>query len=220
MQPEPTFDSQLVDLHLGRLNASEQVELNLRIAADPTLQQQHETLAGVFKALNSNKADPAPPDLAMRVAARVAAAGRRVRLVRPTDNLTRTVERGTPVILRLGNMREIVAAAAMIVLMVGFAVPSLLHMREHGRRHGVFGKPGRSGDGCSAVRPDVRFKPAVYGLEFAGFLGAEPGPRRGGRAEPAASVSSFAERVYRSSTAVSLPVKRRRTDACGPGGAA
>jgi hypothetical protein len=134
MQPEPTFDGQLVDLHLGRLSASEQVELNLRIAADPTLQQQHETLATVFKALNSHKADPAPADLATRVAARVAASGRRVRLIRPVDDLTRTVERGTPVILRLGNMREIVAAAAMIVLMVGFAVPSLLHMRERGQR--------------------------------------------------------------------------------------
>jgi hypothetical protein len=136
MKAEPTFDGQLVDLQLGRLSASEQIELNLRIAADPALQQQHETLTAAFKALNGYKADPAPPDLARRVAARVAAVGRPVRLVRPADNLTRTVERGTPLILRLGNMREIVAAAAMIVLMIGFAAPSLLHLRERGQRVG------------------------------------------------------------------------------------
>jgi hypothetical protein len=136
MEPESTFDPRLLDLHLGRLSATEQIDLNLQIAADPALQQQHEALAAVFRSLNEYKADPAPPDLATRVVARVAAAGRPVRLVRPADDVTELVERGTPVILRLGNMREIVAAAAMIVLMVGFAVPSLLHMRERGQRIG------------------------------------------------------------------------------------
>lgn len=134
MQPGPTFDEQLLDLHLGRLSASEQVELNLRMAADAGLQQQHQTLTAAFKALHEYKADPARPDLATRVAARVTATRRPVRLIRPADDLTRTVERGAPVIVRLGNLREIVAAAAMIVLMVGVAAPSLLHLRERGQR--------------------------------------------------------------------------------------
>ncbi len=135
MEPEPTFDEQLLDLHLGRLSPSEQVELNLRIATDPALARQNEALAGVFHALNEHKADPAPPDLATRIVARVAAAGAPLHVI-GTRDLRRHVERETPLIFRIGSMREIVAAAAMIVLMIGFAVPSVLHMRERGQRMG------------------------------------------------------------------------------------
>ena len=136
MSSEEVFESQLLDLHLGHLSPDEQVKLSVRIATDPKLGEQHEALTAVFRALDAQPAPSAPSDLAERISARIASAGRPPRLVRPTDELTAAVEESAPIVLRLGNLREIVAAAAMIILMVGFAVPSLLHMRERGQRIG------------------------------------------------------------------------------------
>ena len=134
MSSEEAFESQLLDLHLGRLSQIERAGLLARIAADPKLAEQHEALTDVFRALNTQQHVTAPADLAARISTRVAAAGRPPRIVRPTDDLTQAAEQATGRVLRIGNLREIIAAAAMIVLMVSFGVPGLLHMRERGQR--------------------------------------------------------------------------------------
>jgi hypothetical protein len=135
MSSEDVFDSQLLDLHLGRLSPEQELDLRLRLAADARLAAQHEALATVFRALDTQRAAAAPPWLAARVAARVKAAGRPPRVVRPARDRAALAD-AAPVVLRLGSARDIVAAAAMIMLMVGFAVPSLLHMQGRAQRMG------------------------------------------------------------------------------------
>jgi hypothetical protein len=134
---ESEFDSQLLELHLGRLSERERTMLEQRIQSDPGLQAQHEALTSMFQALNSaREPEPRlPTGLAERISARVAAAGsplRVTRRVRRTAAELAEVEGARAI--RLHSVREIAAVAAMIVLAVGLGVPGLLHMRERGQR--------------------------------------------------------------------------------------
>jgi len=133
---EYEFDPQLLDLHLGHLSDVARAELQQRLDGDSRLSADNEALAGVFHALRSDPDQPIPTDLVSRSVARVRAAGPPRRLVRPPDELTAHVERHNQGIIRLGNLREIVAVAAMIVLAVGVGVPGMLHMRERQQRLG------------------------------------------------------------------------------------
>lgn len=133
---EHDFDVRLLDLHLGHLSLAEQQELRRRIADDPRLAAQNEALTGVFVALRCVPDERAPRDLAARVSARVRQAGAAPRVVRPADRLTAALERRPERVLRLGNLRDVVAVAAMIVLAVGLGMPSLMHMRERQQRLG------------------------------------------------------------------------------------
>ena len=133
---EHGFDARLLDLHLGHLSTSEQAELRRRIADDPGLGAQNEALATVFAALRAVQDEPVPATLLQRVTASVRNAGPAPRVVRPTDELTVATERTNGRIIRLGNVRDLAAVAALIVLAVGVGVPSLMHMRERHDRLG------------------------------------------------------------------------------------
>ena len=131
------FDSQLLDLHLGRLTSAEQAALQERIDGDPDLAAQNEALTIMFQALGSLRRQPGmPAGLTQKIAARVAAAGPRPRVVRPVRRSTLQIaeESNHAGVIRLHTFREIAAVAAIIVLAVGVGVPSMLHMRERGQR--------------------------------------------------------------------------------------
>jgi hypothetical protein len=131
------FDPKLLDLHLGRLSEDERSALEERIGHDAALASQHEALATMFRALHSaREEEPAlPAGLIERISARVAAAGRPPRVVRPERRgITELVELNDAGVIRMRSFREIAAVAAMIVLAVGLGVPSMLHMRERGQR--------------------------------------------------------------------------------------
>ncbi|MCK4342574.1 MAG: hypothetical protein KAY37_12720 [Phycisphaerae bacterium] len=133
---EHDFDPRLLDLHLGHLATAEQAELRRLIADDPALAAQDEALTAVFRALASAQEERVPDGLTARVTARVRSAGPPPRVVRPTDDLTETVEGTRERVIRLGNLRDIVAVAALIVLAIGVGVPGLMHMRERNLRMG------------------------------------------------------------------------------------
>jgi hypothetical protein len=130
------FDPRLLDLHLGHLSAAEQADLQRQIAADPALTAQDEALTAVFRALDSAAERRAPADLAARSRARVLQAGPPPRVIRRSDALTEAVERGSERVIRLGNLRDIIAVAALIVFAIGIGVPGMLHMRERQQRMG------------------------------------------------------------------------------------
>jgi hypothetical protein len=157
--PDNSFEPELLDLHLGRLSAAEANACRARIAADPGLAEQNEALAAVFQALDRWRAAPVPADLTTRIRARVAVAEQRPRLVRTTDDLTQAAEQSVGRVIRLGSLREIVAVAAMIVLMVGLGVPGALHMRDRSQRMG-----------CSANLAMVGRGLQQYASSFSGGL--------------------------------------------------
>jgi len=130
------FLPQLLDLHLGHLTPAEHQACQARLVADPQLAQQDRALRTLFAALGSWTREPAPTGLPARVLARVANVGAPPRLIRASAELTDAAEATEGRIIRLGNLRDIVAVAAMIVLMVGVGVPSLLNMRDRNLRMG------------------------------------------------------------------------------------
>jgi hypothetical protein len=135
--PDYDFDTRLLDLHLGHLSESEQIQLRQEIAGDPALTTQDEALGMVFRALTAATEARMPTDLVVRTTARVRAAGRPPRVARPANALTTTAERDRNRVIRLGgNLRDIVAVAAMIVLAVGLGVPGMLHLRDRQQRLG------------------------------------------------------------------------------------
>ncbi|MBK9120103.1 MAG: DUF1559 domain-containing protein [Phycisphaerales bacterium] len=134
--PTPEFDVQLLDLHLGHLSETEQAALQARLLSEPRLAEQHSALTAVFDALQRSAEVPMPRDLVARTTTRVRQAGPVPRIVRPADALTAAVERRSERVIRLGNLRDIVAVAAMIVLAVGVGVPTMLHMRDRAQRVG------------------------------------------------------------------------------------
>lgn len=134
---EHDFERELLDLHLGHLLPAERAALHERLAREPALAAQHAALASVMTALNLVSEAAPPVGLTERIAARVAQAGAPPRVVRPQDGLTKAVEKTNgPTVLRLGNLRDLIAVAAMIVLAIGIGAPSLMHMRERGQRLG------------------------------------------------------------------------------------
>lgn len=134
--PTSEFDPRLLDLHLGHLSEAEQAELRGRIDADPRLKAEHEALQSVFSALGLLRDQPMPADLPARTMARVRAAGRPPRVVRPADRLTKHVERHSAPLFRLGRLTDVVAVAALVVLAVGLGLPGMLHLRERQQRLG------------------------------------------------------------------------------------
>lgn len=132
--PEDGFNPDLIDLHLGRLAAPQRAALEQQIADDPRLAADHATLTRAFDGLRGWDTPSPRADLQKRINARIAAAGRPPRVIRPRDEWTLAAENDAPVLIRLGSLREIIAAAAIIMLAVSVAVPSLLNMRERTQR--------------------------------------------------------------------------------------
>lgn len=165
---ERQFDTLLLDLHLGHLSAAEQAELRRRIAGDPQLAAQDRALASVFEALRAVPDRQAPLGLCARIVASVRAAGRAPRVVRPRDEITEALERSSQRVIRLGNLRDVVAVAAMLVLAIGLGVPGLLHMRERSDRLGCSNHLRQLGVGVQQYA--LTFGSA---LPFAGWAGSD-----------------------------------------------
>lgn len=144
---EQDFDPRLLDLHLGHLSTDEQAALRREIAARPELQAQDRVLADALAALRALERVPAAQGLTERIAACVRAAGPAPRVVRPRDALTDFVEQRSERVIRIGYFRDVIAAAALIVLAVGVGVPGLMHMRERSQRLGCSHNLAQLGQG-------------------------------------------------------------------------
>lgn len=153
------FDARLVDLHLGRLSDTERNEIHQRLRDEPMLASQHEALTSVFGALNCLRADALPAGFGERLRERMAATSAPLRLVTAAVEPVAPKTRGRSShedpesfrwVLRAGNFRDLVAAAAMIVLVVGMGVPAMLHMRETNHRVGCSANLARLGQGLAA----------------------------------------------------------------------
>lgn len=162
----PQFDEMLLDYHLGRLSASERERLEVRLAGDAELRAAHDRLREIFAGLDTLRTVQAPIGLAERVAAGVRErAAQSPRLAPPveTEDLARHQERTPDFLVRSTNLRDIIAVAAMIVLVVGLGVPSVLSMREAKHRTACSWNLAQIGRG---VQNYIAFN---AGMPFAGW---------------------------------------------------
>lgn len=158
MRDEPQFEPQLLDLHLGRLSDAERDVVLQRVASDPQAARDHEALSGIFAALQSIQSVPAPSaDLGARIAAKISAAPR-LRVV-PRTSASREGEGNLSLVRRVFSIRDVIASAAMVVLIVGVGVPSLMQVRERSQRMACSSQLARLGQGF-----------AMYGSTFGDSL--------------------------------------------------
>ncbi|MBL8878101.1 MAG: hypothetical protein JNG88_03185 [Phycisphaerales bacterium] len=167
------FDARLVDLHLGRLSDSERDQIHQRLSEEPTLAAQNELLASVFGALNCLRSDALPAGFGERLHERIAATSAPFRVVAAASETAATGARSHSNrdnresfrwVLRAGNFRDLIAAAAMIVLVIGMGVPAMLHMRETNHRIGCSANLARLGQGLAAYASTFN-----QSLPFAGW---------------------------------------------------
>jgi len=135
---EPEFDPVLIDLALGRLPVDEAEAVRQQLMHDADLAQQYSVLEQTFTVLNT-AAVPirAPRQLAQRISVGVAAA--RPLSVCHAQQLgaleDEPVENPSgSFVLRLANLRDVIAVAAMLVLAVGLGIPGLLSVRDRSQR--------------------------------------------------------------------------------------
>lgn len=152
---EYEFDARLLDMHLGRLNDAERDEIHQRLSDEPTLASQNDVLTSVFGVLNCLRSDALPAGFAERLNNRIAATNAPLRVVtdgastaRPTTR--RDEQESFRWVLRAGNFRDLIAAAAIIVLAIGLGVPTMLHMRETNHRVGCSANLARMGQGLAS----------------------------------------------------------------------
>ena len=145
------FDPKLIDFQLGNLSPDERAELMQRIAANDELSAQHEELTSVFAALDSvRQLPPMPADLVQRSVASVRQAPQPcVARAHETEQDTEATNVLFPLFARVNSIRDVLAVAATIVLLVGIGVPSILRMRERSQRAACTANLARLGQGLA-----------------------------------------------------------------------
>lgn len=145
------FDSELLDLHLGQLPLERRAALMQRIATDARLAREHEALQSLFSALASARdVGSVPENLVEGVVKRVRAAGRPPRVVRRNAEESPAYSERPGIFVRVRSMRDVLAVAATIVLLVGLGVPSVLRVRERRQRFACSANLAQLGRGLAA----------------------------------------------------------------------
>lgn len=129
MAPENhEFDSELLAAHLGELEPAAAAAVRQRVASDPALAEQDRVLSAALSALRSATVPPTPAGLADRALKRIASAPR----LKPVWSEQQEEYGGF--LLHTRQLRDIIAVAAVVVLAVGLAIPSLVQVRDRNER--------------------------------------------------------------------------------------
>jgi len=129
-KPE-SLESLLLDWHLGRLDATQSVQITEALARSPVLTLQSDRLRALLNLLDADEVVP-PPDLARTVCAGIQERTKVIPM--PEVSAARSAQevavRGPSLALR-----DVIAIAACVTLFVGIAVPGYFKARNVSMRH-------------------------------------------------------------------------------------
>jgi len=141
---------QLLDWHLDRLEGEERSWIEQELNRDAQLRAKHEQLGRVLAPLDAWQA-PAPPQLSDRVLSFVRRAKGDWDTSAPWEPTPQGArERAWPFF----RLREIVAVAACLVLLVGVLIPGMSELRGRSQRAVCAGNLGSIFRGLTAYRAD------------------------------------------------------------------
>ena len=194
------FDA-LLDLHLDRLDDAERDELQQTLHEDPELRAASDRLRRVIQPLDHLSPAPAPEHLADRVMAHIGrAAGRSDTLPFPAAETEPVSHRNATELTsaglapqnmgarRLIPLREVIAVAACIALLVGVFVPGISSLRSGSQRAMCMDNLGSIYRGTTA-----------YQASFGGslpFAGRVPGASWLPAQQPGTPYASNSRHVY------------------------
>ncbi len=119
----------LLDGHLDRLDDSQRVWIQEELRRDETLRAKNERLGRVLEPLNHWEVETTPDDLVDRVLAHVERANHETAML-PVLSFERERAGRSPFF----SIRDLVAVAACILLLVGVLVPGVSEVRSRSRR--------------------------------------------------------------------------------------
>ena len=145
--PQSDF-SDLLAYIAGQLDASAARRVRARLAADPEFQALHDNLSPVAAALELSQPDELtltpPADLAERTLARIAS-------VQTTNALLAQQEANRPRGFRpTFSLRELIAVAAMFLMLAGVLIPSLQRAQQKGDQSLCAAQMGQIGSALQA----------------------------------------------------------------------
>ncbi|MGE3182578.1 MAG: hypothetical protein AB7N71_13180, partial [Phycisphaerae bacterium] len=140
MDDELMYRPELIDLICDKLDPSAAAALRSQVEKDARLAQEYREMQEIAGLLSAWRI-PSDTQLEDRMSAGVAAKVKALRTPRENE-LNRP-----PIILRMGNLRDIIAAAAIVVLVVGLGVPGLLNMKARNQRIGCANNLAMLGQG-------------------------------------------------------------------------
>jgi len=150
-----SIESLLLDWHLGRLEATQRVQIEEALTRSPELALRSQRLRTLLSLLDADEPVP-PPDLAGSVMARIQERTKVIPL--PEVSAARSVHevaaRGPSLALR-----DVIAIAACVALFVGIAVPGYFKAHNVSLRHR-----------CQNHLHQISDAMASYGQAHAGFL--------------------------------------------------
>ncbi len=159
------LDELLFDEQMGLIEPANRDRLQEALSKDPALQAKRDRLADVVAPLDAWTPPPAPPNLAQSVMGRIAAASRTLRLERSPALPPSGSE--ASMMPSLMSVREVLAVAAAIMIIVCVFVPSYYGVRQRSQQATCAANMNAIGQGL-----------ADYGANQNGYLpfaGAQPG---------------------------------------------
>lgn len=167
------IDDSLLDWHLDRLSDDDRAWLERELQKDVELRARSERLGEVLQPLDHWRTKPAQPNFADQVLARI----QRARQVDVAAQPSAIPESGPPRRFSLLSLREVVAVAACILLLVGVFVPGMAELRYRSRRAACAGNLASIFRGTSAYQESFEGSlPFAGGLRNASWL---PGGAKG-----------------------------------------
>jgi type II secretory pathway pseudopilin PulG len=128
----------LIDFVSGGCDEQAAAQITQRLREEPELARQHQAITRLIALMAAAPPPEAPAGLAQRTI-------QRVRTIRQTEALIADQQHQRPVSLSTFSMRELIAVAAVVVLMVALLVPSMQQARYIGMRSQCAANVGQIG---------------------------------------------------------------------------
>jgi hypothetical protein len=146
------FDELLLDYHMGLLDRANQTTLEQALVAKDGLRAKSKQMESVLQPLASWTLPNAPSHLVDSVMQRIEWSGRTIKLDVSRSSLPSGTD--TSFTASLMSLREILAIAASIMIIVGVFVPSYYGVRQRSQRTMCEGQLGNIGVGMSNYAAD------------------------------------------------------------------
>ena len=124
-----SVEETLLDWHLNRLDDEQRSWVEAELLRDPELRVKSDRLGRILQPLDHLRGAPASPNLEDRVLAHVKRSGQADR----ADSVVR-MDRGGRGLFPFASLRDLLAAAACILLLIGVFVPGVSELRNRSQR--------------------------------------------------------------------------------------
>ena len=150
--PHDDLEALLLDEQMGLIEPADRERLERALSSDPELRARRDRLAEAVRPLDAWSPSPAPATLVQSVMAHIEASDRTIKFD-PT-RAGRPVDEEASFMPALMSLREVIAVAASILIIVGVFVPSYYGVRQRAQQAVCSSQLGGIGQGLNSYAAD------------------------------------------------------------------